>query len=183
MQSARIAERLCSACPAPTTFTLRTQGEGDLVFLRQLFVSRRWAEACAMPGWDDQQRLAFLHSQADLQQRHYSQHYSGAAFLIIEVQGQAIGRLCINADGDNLRLVDIALLGQWQRRGIGATLLCSLAALADESGASVALSVDSFSPARRLYERHGFLALPGEGLSLQMHRPANPLRERAPMTG
>ena len=183
MQSAHIAERLRSACPTPATFILRQQSEGDLSFLRQLFISRRWAEVCAMKGWDDQQRLAFLHSQADLQQRHYTQHYSSAAFLIVEVQGQAIGRLCINVDGDSLHLVDIAVLGQWQQRGIGATVLHALTALADESGARVTLSVDSFSPARRLYERHGFEALPSEGLLLQMGRPANPLRERAPMTG
>lgn len=179
----QLANRLRLACACPVVVELRQQDEDDRVFLRQLFVSRRWDETCAMPGWDDQQRLAFLHQQADLQQRHYAQHHPDAAFLIVERQGQAIGRFCVSACGSALRLVDVALLPDWQGLGIGSSLLRAVITVAEHCTSPVELTVDAQSPARRLYQRHGFMALTEQGLSLQMRRPAGQHEEPAPMTG
>lgn len=178
-----LADRLRLACACPIVVELRPQDEEDQAFLRHLFVSRRWDETCAMPGWNNQQRLAFLHHQADLQQRHYAQHHADAAFLVVERQGQAIGRICVSASGSALRLVDVALLPDWQGLGIGSSLLRAVITVAEHSARPVELTVDALSPARRLYHRHGFLALTGQGLSLQMRRPAGQHGEPAPMTG
>ncbi len=62
----------------PVGGALRLQNTTDQAFLRELFVSRRWAEVRAVPGWSDAQRHAFLHSQAELQRQHYERHYPGA---------------------------------------------------------------------------------------------------------
>ncbi|QXH53758.1 GNAT family N-acetyltransferase [Pseudomonas fakonensis] len=149
---------------------LRPQVGDDAAFLRELFVSRRWQETLAAPGWNDQQRLAFLHSQADLQQQHYARHYADAAFMIIEQRGQPIGRLCVLCAEQEVRLVDVALLPAYQQQGFGSALLDAVLALADSTGKPCTLSVEPFSPARRLYERAGFEALALQGPYLQMRR-------------
>ena len=51
--------------PAGNVAVLRKQNSHDLGFLQALYASRRWAEVSAVPGWNDAQRRAFLHSQAE----------------------------------------------------------------------------------------------------------------------
>lgn len=168
-----IAQRigsLLSHMPENLHLGLRPQTEADWPFLRDLFVSRRWAEACAASGWNDAQRLAFLHSQAELQQRHYAQQFASADFLLIEQHHSAIGRLCVLRAEREVRVIDIALLPDWQRQGIGSAVM--RAVLYEAGDLACSLSVEAFSPARRLYERLGFRLLTEQGPYLQMHRPA-----------
>jgi GNAT superfamily N-acetyltransferase len=149
---------------------LRPQIGDDGPFLRELFISRRWQETLAATGWNDQQRLAFLHSQADLQQQHYARQYADAAFMLITQHSQPIGRLCVLHSDNEVRLVDLALLPAWQRQGLGTALLEAVVALADQAGKPCTLSVEPFSPAHRLYERLGFAPLNLQGPYLQMRR-------------
>ncbi len=154
---------------------LRVQTGNDLALLGDLYLSRRWAEVSAVPGWSDAQRRAFLLSQEQLQRRHYHQHYPEAAFLIVDCAGTSIGRLCVDQDASAVRIVDIALLPQWQGRGIGSRLLHAVMHLADSQGLACNLSVEQGSRARRLYERLGFQACGDAGLYTPMQRPAGRL--------
>jgi GNAT superfamily N-acetyltransferase len=156
---------------------LRTQTSDDLVFLQDLFVARRWAEVSQVPGWDDTQRRAFLHAQAQLQRQHYEKHYAAADFLIIEQAGTPIGRLCIHRDAEAVRVVDIALLPGWRGQGIGTQWLQTVLAQADAAGQPCDLSVEQGNPARRLYHRLGFQACGESGIHTQMRRPARPSPE------
>ncbi|AVD90280.1 GNAT family N-acetyltransferase [Pseudomonas sp. SWI44] len=166
---APLSERLALALPVGIGFGLRRQGEGDVSLLRALFVARRGIEFEGLP-LSDAQRLAFLDGQADLQSRHYAEHYPQAAFLVVERAGQAIGRLCVDEKQAELRVVDIALMPAWQRQGIGTALLRAVLAVADLHDKACALSVDACNPAQALYQRLGFEVQPGDGLYLPMHR-------------
>lgn len=156
--------------PAAITLALRLQDERDGAFLRALYVSRRWAEVSAAPGLSDAQRLAFLHSQAELQQQHYTRHYPDADFFIIEQQGQPAGRLCLLLGADEARIVDIALLPEWQATGNGSALIQAVLALTDARAQACCLSVDIMNPAQRLYARLGFVTCGQQGPYLQMRR-------------
>ncbi|KFN17611.1 GNAT family N-acetyltransferase [Aeromonas bestiarum] len=158
--------------PAGNVAVLRKQNSHDLGFLQALYASRRWAEVSAVPGWNDAQRRAFLHSQAELQRQHYEKHFPAADFLIVEQAGSPIGRLCVQYAADDVRIVDIALLPDWHDRGIGTELLRTVLAKADAQRQTCSLSVEQGSRARRLYERLGFRACADSGLYTQMQRPA-----------
>ncbi|EPL05261.1 GNAT family N-acetyltransferase [Pseudomonas sp. CF161] len=158
--------------PTGYVAVLRQQHSHDLGFLQDLYVSRRWAEVSAVPGWSDAQRRAFLHTQAELQRQHYEKHFPAADFLIVEQAGSPIGRLCVQCAADDVRIVDIALLPDWHGRGIGTELLRTVLGKADAQRQTCSLSVEQGSRARRLYERLGFRAGANSGLYTQMQRPA-----------
>lgn len=158
--------------PATLATDLRQQVGADGDFLRALYTARRWDEVSAAPGWNDVQRLAFLHSQAELQQQHYARHYPQADFFILEQQGQPVGRLCLLLESDEARIIDIALLPGWQGQGLGSALLLAVLALTDARGQACGLSVDLINPAQRLYARLGFTSVGQQGLYLQMRRAA-----------
>lgn len=54
--------------------------------------------------------------------------------------------------------MSLAVVAQWRRRGVGGALLAASLELADELGhESLSLSVEADNPARRLYEKAGFV--------------------------
>ncbi len=180
MNAAELLDRLASQLTPMTPLGLRQQTEGDWPLLRDLFVARRWAEVSAAPGWSDGQRLAFLHSQAQLQQQHYATQHADAGFLVVEHQRTPIGRLCVQVGEQAAHVVDIALLPAWQRQGLGSALLRAVLAVCDQRQAACTLNVDSFSPARQLYRRLGFIDDGEQGFAVRMQRlPSLPRNAQA----
>jgi len=72
--------------------------------------------------------------------------------------GQPIGRTILDRAGAHWCLVDIALMPAWRGRGLGTALLAAVLAEAARGASAVYLSVDPRNPARRLYQRLGFIA-------------------------
>lgn len=141
-------------------FALRPVAEGDRDFLQHLFRTIRGPEFAALP-WSEEVRSAFLNQQRELQHRHYATHYPDAEFLLLLHESRPIGRLTIDRQPDDLRLMDIGLLPEWRGRGLGLALLRLLQDEALAAGrATVSLDVDPLNPARRLYARAGFAEQP-----------------------
>jgi ribosomal protein S18 acetylase RimI-like enzyme len=67
---------------------------------------------------------------------------------------------------EELRVVDIALLPEFRRRGIGTGLLRALLEEEAGRGLPVRIHVERFSPALALYERLGFRLLEDRGVYL-----------------
>ena len=67
--------------------------------------------------------------------------------------------------------LSMSVLPGHRRRGVGTMLLRSLLSLAEERFPAVSLSVSESNPARRLYEREGFISIgESEGGSMKMVR-------------
>lgn len=159
---------------------LRSESEQDLPFLRELYRSVRWDEFAALTDWTGAQKAAFLDSQFDAQRKHYLNAYQGAQFLIIEYDSRAIGRFYVFRGRTDIRVVDIGLLPEYRNRGHGSVLFSSLFEEADENNRSVSIHVEIFNPARRLYQRLGFVEISQEGPYILMERPPKYL-ELAPV--
>lgn len=152
------------------TIALRPASEEDEPFLYRVYASTREDELSAVP-WDDRQKEEFLRFQYRAQNTHYKQHYTGAAFDVILVDGRAAGRLYVARWPDQIRIIDIALLTEYRRQGIGAQLLEDLIEEAGRKGLPVGIHVEINNPALRLYERLGFRILNENGPYYLMERP------------
>lgn len=146
---------------------LRPISDADLPFLGALYASTREEELRRVP-WSEAQKAAFLASQFDCQHTYYQAHYAGARFDVIERDGRAIGRLYFTTLGDELRIIDVALVRAERGRGLGTRLLAAVIARAESEGKSVSIHVERDNPALGLYERLGFRLREDRGVYLFM---------------
>lgn len=148
---------------APPGVRLRQAREGDLPFLRELYEHSRATELAGVP-WPADIRARFLDDQFTLQHQHYVTHFVTAEFLLLEREGQPIGRLYLDSSGDDLHIVDISLLSTARGQGLGTQLLRTVMDQAARQGRGVFLNVNRFNlDAERLYRRLGFVHLTLEG--------------------
>jgi ribosomal protein S18 acetylase RimI-like enzyme len=172
------AEPVCARLLAVPTalaadgFALRPESEADLPFLRRLYVSTRWEELAIVTQWSDAEKVAFLESQFGFQRHHYLTYYAATDCAILEQDGVPAGRLYIDRQDKTLLVVDISLLPDWRRRGIGTALLQAVIAEARAAGKTATISVEKFNPAQRLYRRLGFREVGDEGVHWVMECPA-----------
>lgn len=139
----------------------------DERFMRTLYGTTRAAEMALVP-WAPEQKLAFLDMQFRAQRLSYLNEYPHAEYYLIELSGQPAGRMIVDRSGKTMLLMDIALLPEFQRRGIGTMLIRALQGEALRSGRALRLHVETFNPALRLYERLGFRAVGEIGIYLEM---------------
>lgn len=89
---------------------------------------------------------------------------------IVVVEDAPAGRIIVDESGEQIQVVDVALLPEYRGQGIGTSLLRGVLAQADRMGRSIALHVEKQSRAVRLYERLGFLISGESGLYFEMLR-------------
>jgi GNAT superfamily N-acetyltransferase len=145
----------CDVSPS-MVINLRTVAEADEDFLFHVYASTRTDEM-NLVDWSDEQKEAFLHMQFDAQTKHYLLHYPNAEYKIIEREEMPIGRMTVENCGDHILIMDIALLPDYRRSGIGTSLIQELKQEAIRLNLPLVLRVEFFNPAVRLYERLGFV--------------------------
>ena len=148
-------------------FTLRPETDADIAFLMRLYASTREEEMAPVP-WSAEQKQAFLASQFQAQRQHYRKFFADSAFGVIEQRGEPAGRLYLQVRQTQLHIIDIALLPDWRRRGIGTAILQALQAAGRDCGKGVGIMVEKFNPALRLYRRLGFTDIADHEVYLEM---------------
>jgi ribosomal protein S18 acetylase RimI-like enzyme len=134
-----------------TTLFLRPVAPADEEFLVALYATTR-ADELALTDWTDDQKDAFVRHQFAAQAAHYREHYPTATFHVVLVDGEPAGRLYVDRWPEETRIMDIALVPELRRRGIGRRLIEDIQA----EGRDVSIHVERFNPAQRLYSRLGF---------------------------
>ena len=147
---------LAELLPPGDSVALRPAGPSDTEFLYEVYASTRAEELAPVP-WSAAQKDTFLRQQFGAQDAHYRQQRPETEFLVILDGGEPIGRLYVHESADQLMLMDIALLPEHRGQGIGARLVEALLARARARDVPVTLHVEAENPARRLYERLGFV--------------------------
>jgi GNAT superfamily N-acetyltransferase len=138
-------------------FTLRPAQEADVPFLLRL-------REIAMDPLH--RKAGVFQTPAEMEERVRS-HWNEAQ--VIEIGGQPVGLWKLWRQPEVWWILQVQLMPEAQGRGIGAALIRDLMAEARSAGVALKLKVLRINPARRLYERLGFV-IAGEdehGLEMQ----------------
>jgi ribosomal protein S18 acetylase RimI-like enzyme len=139
----------------------------DVAFLRAVYASSR-ADELALTDWSDKKKAEFCAAQFAAQDSYYREHYVTAQFSIIERAGVTAGRLYVDRWPEEIRIMDITLLPEHRRAGIGTKLLRALQNEAADADKALSIHVEKFNPALGLYERLGFKLREDKGVYLLM---------------
>jgi ribosomal protein S18 acetylase RimI-like enzyme len=143
--------------------TLRPITAKDEAFLSQVYASTR-ADEMALLDWSETEKAAFLQMQFEAQHSYYMEHFNQASFDLILLNGEPVGRLYLDRREDEIRIIDIALLTEHRRQGIGGRLLKEILAEGETTGLPVRIHVERYNPALHLYYRLGFQQIGDEGV-------------------
>ena len=102
----------------------------------------------------------------------YGAQYPKGEFMVILRADCPIGRMVIDRNSEEIRLVDIALLQGERGRGVGTSLIRHLQREASSVGRPLRLQVLKRNSAMRWYQRLGFETVKEDDvyLSLEWHR-------------
>jgi len=156
-----------TSCPPRQSIRFRPATDADVPFLRLVYGTTREDEMQRVP-WNDAEKTAFVDMQFAAQKAHYEQYYPSCQFLVIELEGEAIGRLYVDRGPEDIEIVDIALLPVYRGRGIGKMLLEEILEEGRGSGKDVSIYVEHYNPARHLYDRLGFQHVDTNGVYHRM---------------
>ncbi len=134
---------------------LRPATPADRPFLEQVYADSR-ARELSVTNWSDAEKAKFCQDQFATQDKHYRLNYPTCEFLVIENDGQLIGRLYRDLWEKEIRVVDIALLTTTRGQGIGGQIMSQIMAEAEASNLMVSIHVERSNPAMSLYSRLGF---------------------------
>jgi ribosomal protein S18 acetylase RimI-like enzyme len=138
-------------------YDLRAATGEDRAFLYRLhvaalkeYVERTW-------GWDDADQAA-----------RFERRFDPQAYQVVVVGGRDIGAIQVERRDREIALNNIQVLPAFQGRGIGTAVICDLQAEARARGAVLSLQVLKVNPARKLYERLGFVVVGETATHYQM---------------
>lgn len=147
-------------------FALRAALPADAAFEHLLYASTR----------DDLRPLGpevfdgFIGMQFRVQSMSIRLDHPHAERQIVVVEDVSAGRLITDSSGDEIEVIDVALLPQFRGQGLGTSVLRGVLAQADRLGRAVRLHVEKQNRAVRLYERLGFSIFEDVGMYFGMSR-------------
>ena len=159
MPTSKKLDEIQANLAAGNVLTLRRVRPDDDEFLLALYGSTR-EEELAQVEWAEGQKEQFLRWQYELQRGEYQMRFPDADYFVILLDDQPAGRIWIGCDDQQIRLLDIALLPEFQNRGAGTALLRLLMNEASCSRKPLRHMVFVLnSDAHRFYERFGFVVI------------------------
>ncbi|MCK4259347.1 MAG: GNAT family N-acetyltransferase [Halanaerobiales bacterium] len=141
----------------------------DIDFLYTVYRSTRIDEI-GIVHWPEKEKEEFLKSQFTLQHTQYMQNYKNASFEIILFDNTPVGRIYINWEKDDTRIIDIAFLKEYRNKGIGSKILNDLIEKSVEKKISLSLHVEYYNFAKEWYEKLGFKVVRESGVYFFMVR-------------
>ena len=138
------------------TIELRPVVETDDAFLASVYAGTREDEMALVP-WTEAEKSQFLEFQHRAQTHSYTSRFPDSEHHIVLVDGEPAGRIWVDEWEDEIRLLDIAILPDFRRRGVGMILLERLQQRARSAHKALRHSVHTDNEeAIRLYQRAGF---------------------------
>ena len=145
--------------PQGSVLRLREVTRDDDPFLLSLYASTREREL-ELVQWGQEQKESFVRWQFDMQRREYDARFPEARYQVVLIDETPAGRVWVGEDDEQIRLLDIALLPEFQNRGAGTMLLKMLMDEAASAGKVLRHMVFVLNnEAHRFYERLGFVVI------------------------
>jgi ribosomal protein S18 acetylase RimI-like enzyme len=111
------------------------------------------------------------------QEGYFRERFDPSRWQIIRYREVDVGVFAVEDGGDSLFLALIAILPEYQHRGIGTALICRLQRSAKEDDVPLTLRVLKVNRARELYERLGFVVTGETDTHYQMRWSAHRAEE------
>jgi len=140
------------------TFAFRPATGADFEALLDLSIRVMRSHLERVGRWDPARRRARMEAA-----------FAGGGMLVIEDQGRAIGCIGLEPGAEAVNLHSLYLEPELQGRGLGAAIVTQ--ALALHPGRRFAIEVLKDSPARRFWERQGFVLVGEQPYDWVMARP------------
>jgi GNAT superfamily N-acetyltransferase len=138
--------------------------------LLAVYASTRALELSAL-GWPGPEAKAFARMQFGAQLRHYGSVYPNADHYVVSVGGAPAGRLIVDRSVREVLIIDIALLPQFRRAGVGRELIERVIDEAATNHLPVRCHVVSGNQdALRFWQRLGFVAGGRDGAHISLER-------------
>jgi GNAT superfamily N-acetyltransferase len=135
---------------------IRAEEVRDDALLFAVYASTR-ADELSATDWDEATCQAFLQMQFAAQRQGYRSMFPDAEFSVVLVGEQPAGRIVVNRTDQETLLVDIALLPEFQGRGVGGVLVEALIEEARAAAKTLRVSVLKGNRAAVFYRRLGFV--------------------------
>lgn len=162
-----------------THITLHPVTEADDEFLLAVYGSTRAEELARVP-WTAEQKEAFVRMQFIAQKQHYAAEYPLAGHEIIRVNGTPAGRIYLDRSGHAFHILDITILPQHRKLGVGSRVLRQIMEAAADAGKPVTIYLEHYNPAQTLFARLGFERVKEMGLHVLLSYLA-PKRSEGPL--
>ncbi|MBN2387245.1 MAG: GNAT family N-acetyltransferase [Anaerolineales bacterium] len=150
-----------------SALVLRPVTDADEDFLYRVYAGTRAEEMARVP-WDEAQKQDFLRMQFAAQQAHYRKHFPEASHDVLLADGLPAGRMYVDRRAAEIRILDIAVLPEARRQGVGSHFLRGLMKEAQAVRKTLSIYIDETSPSLDLFRRLGFVQAGGNGISCLM---------------
>ena len=138
--------------------TFQTIEEKDQQFVSKVYRRTREKEL-PFAYLPEEQKSGLLLMQLEAQLADYERNYIGAKRQIILYNEERVGYIYTWDSKREIRILDISLLPEFQGNGIGGTILNDILKTGKQQHKKVSLHVALGNPAKRLYERLGFVKI------------------------
>jgi len=146
---------------------LQPISDQDLDFLFELYSITR-ADEMALSGWSQADVQNFLFMQFNLQHAQYMKNYSNPSFDLIKLGDNTIGRLYVNRGNSEIRIIDIAILPDFRKRGVAKFLMNQIIQESMDVNKKITLHVEQNNPILAWYSNLGFKTISEIGIYYYM---------------
>lgn len=145
--------------PAGEKLILRPVTPEDEEFLIAVY-GRTREDELAQVEWAEGQKDQFVRWQYGLQQSEYRSRFPDYDYRVIVINDRPAGRIWVGSDHEQIRLLEIAIMPEFQNRGAGTILLRRLIDEASKANKFLRHMVFVLNnDAHRFYERLGFAVI------------------------
>jgi GNAT superfamily N-acetyltransferase len=142
---------------AKADVSLRPVMTEDREFLLKVYECGREIELSMLP-WEPELKRAFIEHQFDAQTTYYASEFPNSRhdIILLSNSGEQAGRLYVDRREAKIAILDLAVLSEYRRRGIGSAVVDGLIEEARGSGKTVEVYVETFNPSKTFFAARGF---------------------------